>query len=167
MRAKEIGRNKRGDHSGNEQTHQDRNHDRETERLEELTRNPGHERYGQEHGNDRHGRCKHCKSNLVSSVQGGLIGRLSHPHMPNDIFDFDDRIVDKNARDEAQREHRKSVQSDPHEVHEKERGDGRKRYCEREIAVARISRRNKSTTRTARIAPSIKPSIADRYWVLV
>ena len=36
-----------------------------------------------------------------------------------------------------------------------------------EIKVARISRRNSRTTRTARIAPSIRPSIADRYCDLV
>ena len=36
-----------------------------------------------------------------------------------------------------------------------------------EMTVARMSRRNRSTTRTARTAPSIRPSIADEYWAFV
>ncbi len=36
-----------------------------------------------------------------------------------------------------------------------------------EIAVARISRRKRKTTRTARTAPSIRPSMADWYCDLV
>ena len=36
-----------------------------------------------------------------------------------------------------------------------------------EIAVARMSRRKSRTTRTARMAPSTSPSIAERYCALV
>ena len=36
-----------------------------------------------------------------------------------------------------------------------------------EMAVARISRKNSRTTKTARTAPSTRPSIAERYWPFV
>ena len=88
------------------------NDDGEAERLEELAGDAGHQRDRQEHGDDRHGRCKHRQADLVGGIDRRLIARFAHAHVAHDILDLDDRVVDENARDQAHRQQRQEVEGD-------------------------------------------------------
>ncbi len=168
VRAQEIGGDQRRDHARDEQAHQHRQDDGEAERLEILAGDAGHQRDREEHGDDRHGRRQHGEADLVGRVERGLIGRFAHAHVPDDVLDLDDRVVDQHAGDQAHRHRRHEVQRDPHHAHERRRrGSPTAGWRARRSAVARMSRRKSRTTRTARIAPSIRPSIAERYCALV
>ena len=131
MRAQEIGGDQRRDHARDEQAHQHRDDHGEAERLEELPRNAGHQRDGQEHGDDRHGRRKHGEADLVGGVERRLVGGFAHSHVPDDILDLDDRVVDQHTRDQAHRQQRQPVQRDSHQVHEEEGRDRRQRDRQR------------------------------------
>ena len=162
VRAQEIGRDQRRDHAGDEQAHQHRQHDGEAERLEILAGDAGHQRDREEHRDDRHRRRQHGEADLVRGVERGLIGRLAHAHVPDDVLDLDDRVIDQHAGDEAHRHRRHEVQGDAHHAHEGRRpGSPKAGWRCAEMAVARMSRRKRRTTRTARTAPSIRPSIAE------
>ena len=91
----------------------------------------GHQRDRQEHRDDRHRRRQHGEADLVGGVDRRLVGGFTHPHMPDDILDLDDRVVDQYARDQTHRQQRQAVQIDPHQAHEPEGGNRRQRDGER------------------------------------
>ena len=96
----------------------------------------------------------------------GLIGALAHAHVPDDIFDLDDRVVDQHTRDQAHRQQRQAVQVIPIKSMNQKAGIADSGMASAEMTVARKSRRNRKTTSTARMAPWIRPSIAREILLL-
>ena len=92
---------------------------------------PGISATGQENRDDRHGRRKHGEADLVRRVERGLIGGFAHAHVPDDVLDLDDRVIDQHAGDEAHRHRRHEVERDPEHAHEPEGRDRRQRDRER------------------------------------
>ena len=123
----EIGRDHRRDHPRDSQTHQHRSDDRQPEVLEKLAGNTGHQPDRQEHCDDRERGCNNRQPDLVGGVDRRLISGLAHAHVPHDILDFNDRIVDQHPRDQPERQQRQLVESEAHQVHEPERRDCRQR----------------------------------------
>jgi hypothetical protein len=71
------------------------------------------------------------EADLVGGVDRRLIGDLAHPHVPDDILDLDDRVVDQHAGHQAQREQGHPVQGEAHHLHEPEGRDRRERDGDR------------------------------------
>ena len=88
-----------------------------------MARDTRHQRDRQEHGDDRRRRCKHGESDLVGGIERGLIARLAHAHVPDDVLDLNNRVIDKDARDQAHRHRRHEVERDAQHAHEPEGGD--------------------------------------------
>ncbi len=85
-------------------------------------------------GNDR-------EADLVgrASIEPGR--RFAHAHVPDDILDLDDRIVDQHPRDQAQREQRHLVQREAEQVMNQNVGIADNGIASAEMKVARQSRR--------------------------
>ena len=130
-RAQEIGGDHRRHHACDRQAHQYRRHDGEAEALEELTGDAGHKADRQEHRDDRHGRRQHRQPDFVSGVDRCLIGRFAHPHVPHDILDLDDRVVDQHAGDQAQGQERHAIERKAKQIEEPEGGYRRQRDRQR------------------------------------
>ena len=131
LRLQEIGGDHRRDEARDGQTHQHRDHDGQAEVLEELPRQTRHQPDRQEHRDDRHGGGEHREADFVGSIDRSLVRRFPHPHVPHDIFDLDDRIVDQHAGHQAQGEQTDPVEREAHQIHEPERRDRRKRDRQR------------------------------------
>ena len=131
LRLQEIGGHHRRDQAGDEQADQHRDHDGQAEADEELPDDAAHERHRQEDGDDREGGRDHRQADLVGRVDRGLIGRFAHPHVPDDILDLHDRVVDQHAGHQAQREQGDHVEREAEQAHEPEGGDRRERDGDR------------------------------------
>ncbi len=106
LRRQEIGGDHRRDHARDRKADEHREYDGHAELDEELARHARHQRDGQEHRDDRHRRRDDREADFVGGIDRRLIGGLAHAHVPHDILDLDDRIVNQHPRDEAQREQR-------------------------------------------------------------
>ena len=124
---KEIGRQHRRNHTRDRQAHQHRDHDSEAKVLEELARHTGHQANWQEDCNNTKTGRDNRQSDLVRRVDRCLIGRFAHPHMPHDILDLHNRIVDEHPGHKAERKQRQEVEVEPDQIHEPEGRDGRQR----------------------------------------
>ena len=127
----EVSRDHRRDHTRDEQRHGHRCDDGETEVLEELARHARHQADRQEDSDDRSGGGDHRQADFVGGVDRGLVGRLAHSHVSDDVLDLHDRIVDQHARHEAERQQRELVQGETEEVHDPEGRNGRQRDGQR------------------------------------
>ena len=127
VRGQEIGRDHRRYHTRDGKAHQHREHHGHPELDEELARDAGHQRDGQEDRDDRHRRRHNREADFVGGVDRSLIGRLAHTHMSDDILDLDDRVVDQYPGDKAERQQRQAVERKAHQIHEPEGRNGRQR----------------------------------------
>ena len=123
LRFQEIGRQHRRDHTRDRKRHQHCDHHGETEVLEELSGNAGHGTDREEHGDDTEAGRDHRQADLVGCIDRRLIGGLAHAHVPNDVLDLDDRIIDQHAGNQRQRQQRKLVQVEAQQIHEPEGRD--------------------------------------------
>ncbi len=116
---------------------------------------------GDKHRDDRRGDGDHGQTDFVGRLHRGAIGRFAHADVADDVFDFDNRIIDQNAghqRDAEQADTRlseKPIRSITQNVGMTDSGS-----ATAEISVARQSRRNRNTTMTASTAPSTSDAIA-------
>ena len=79
------------------QAHDHRNNGRQAELDEELSGDARHQCHRQEHGDNRHGRGQHGKADLFRRIDRCLVRGFAHPHMPDDILDLHDRVIDKDT----------------------------------------------------------------------
>ncbi len=126
--AQEICRQERRYQPRHQQREGDRNGDRETELPEILPRDAAHEGDRREHRDDGHGGRDHREPNLVRRLQRGAIGRFAHPHVPDDVLDLDNGIIDQDAGDQRDRQQADGVQRKPEQVHRPEGRNNRQRY---------------------------------------
>ena len=125
MWSQRVSRDQGRDQARNEQREEDRRGHRQAELFEVLTDEAAHEAHRREHGDDRGGCGNDCQADLVSSIECRLITGFPHTHVPHDIFDLYDRIVDEHTRHQRQCEHAHTVEREVHRVHEGKRRDRR------------------------------------------
>ena len=127
VRFQEIGRKHRRDHPRDRERHQHRDDDGDPEILEELAWNSRHQADGEEDRHDTETGRHHRQADFVRRVDTGLIGAFAHAHMAHDVLDLHDRIVDQDARHQAQGKQGQGVEIEPQQIHEPEgrdRGQG-------------------------------------------
>jgi len=126
-RPHEVGSKQRSDEARDQQREEYRECHRESELLEILAGDPSHEAYRNEHGDDGGGGGHDRQTDLVGRLQRGVIGRLSVPHVPDDVLDLDDGVVNENAGDDGDGEQRDEVQREAGGTHGPERRNDRQR----------------------------------------
>ncbi|MHC2689003.1 NTP pyrophosphatase (non-canonical NTP hydrolase) [Bradyrhizobium liaoningense] len=72
-----------------------------------------------------------ARRDLVGGLQRGAVGRLAHVHVPDDVLDLDDGIVDENAGRQRDGEKADEVQREAEQVHRPERREDRQRQRDR------------------------------------
>ncbi len=107
----EIGGEHRRDQPRREEREYHLRRHRQTELLEILPRDIADETDRREDRDDGQADRDHRQTYLIGGVERRLIGRFPHPHMADDVFDFDDRIVDENAGRERDGEKAHEVQA--------------------------------------------------------
>jgi hypothetical protein len=78
----------------------------------------------------------HREADLVGRLECRPVGRFPHPHVPDDVLDLDDGVVDQDAGDDGDGEKADEVEREAHGLHGPERrhhgerqGDGRYDRC--------------------------------------
>ncbi len=127
----EIGGQHRRDEARREQREEHLHRDGDAELLEELSGDARHEACGGEDRDDGQRDRDHREADLVGGFQGGTIGRFAHVHVPDDVFDLDDGVVDENARRQRDGEEADEVQREAEQVHRPERREDRQRQRDR------------------------------------
>ena len=56
------------------------------------------------------------EADFVGRFERGGVGGLAHPHVPDDVLDLDDRIVDQDAGHQRQRDQRHHVQREAEQL---------------------------------------------------
>ncbi len=107
--------------------------DRDAELEEELPDDPLHERDRQEDRDDGERRGGRREGDLARAGRRGL--HLAFPHLavPVDVLEHHDRVVDDDADDESQAEHRVGVQGEAEEVDDGEGPEDRGRDREEDV----------------------------------
>ena len=130
--------------------------DGEAELLEEDAHPAFHEAHRHEHGDDGADGGDDGEADFVGGFERGGVGAFAHAHVPDDVLDLDDGVIDQDAGHQRQRDQRHHVEG------EAEHFDARRRsgmiesgMAAAAINVARQSRRIRNTTRHASSAPSI------------
>ena len=131
MRLQSVCSDQRGDQARDQQREKHCGRHGQAELLEILAGEPTHEADRQKHSDDRRRRCDHRESDLVGGIERRLITGLAHAHMPDDVLDFDNRIVNQHARHQRQRQQTDRVEGEVLPVHEGERRNRRQRDRER------------------------------------
>ncbi len=106
---------------------QDRGRDRHRELVHQPADDPAHE---QDRDEDRRQRQRHRddrEGDLLGAVERRLHPRLAHLHVPDDVLQHDDRVVDDEADRERQRHQREVVEAVAERPHHGERADDRER----------------------------------------
>ena len=91
----EIGCDHWRNHPRHGKAHQNRGNNGQAKILKELPRNPGHQANWQKHCDNRKCGRNHGKPDFISGINRSLIGGFAHPHMPDDIFNFHNGIIDQ------------------------------------------------------------------------
>ena len=130
MGFQEIGGNHGGDHAGYSQAEHNSCDDGESEILKKLAGDARHHADRQEDSDDGECGCNHRQTDFIGGFNRCLISGFAHPHMAHDILDFDDGIIDQNARHKAEREHGNLVQAEAQKLHKPEGWDRRQRNCD-------------------------------------
>src|SRR6476619_4243415 len=127
MRLQKISGQHRCYEARTEQRKQHLNRDRYAELPEELAWNGRHEARRHEYRNNGQADGNDCKANLVGCLEGGLIRRLSHPDMTDNVLDFDDGVIDEDTGAERDREQAHHIEGEAYRVHDPECRKDRKR----------------------------------------
>ena len=101
--------------------HQDRDADRDRELVQQPADDPAHEQHRDEHRDQRDGHRDDGEGNLLRAVVGGAHRRLAHLHVPDDVLEHHDRVVDDEADRERQRHQRQVVEAVVEQIHHRER----------------------------------------------
>ena len=121
----------RCEHAGDHQREENRDHGGPPKLHEELADNAGHESRRQKHGDQREGSGNHRQADFVGRFHRCLIGCFPHLQMADDVFDFNNRVVDQNTDHQRQRQQRDHVDRETEELHDAKRRNDRqgKRRC--------------------------------------
>ena len=88
-----------GEHGVQSETHEHGNqhsgNDRQTEFVKEFSNDALHETNGQKHSDDGERRGQHRQPDFPRAFHGGVVGSLSHLHMPHNVFAHHDRIINQ------------------------------------------------------------------------
>ena len=121
-----------GCHHGRERTRHDQRgkngqRSRPAELFEELAGDTGHERGGQEHGDQREGRGDHRQADFVGRLHGRLVRRLAHAHVAHDVLHLHDGVVHQNTDHQRHGQQGHHVDGEAQVVHADESRDRRQR----------------------------------------
>ena len=130
-RAQQISGHHRGDEACAQQGHEHGGGDGQAELLEVLANNTAHKRDRREDRDDGHRNRDDGEANFISGFERGAIGRFAHVHVPDDVLDLDNRIVDQDTCHERQRQQADKVQRESKQADEPERRDRRQRQGNR------------------------------------
>ena len=115
----------RHERHGHEQRHQQREDHDDRQLAEEDARNAGEEQQRHEHRDVRQDRRDDRRPHFFAAFDGGGHAILAVFHVPERVFQHDDRGVDHHAYAERQPAERHHVQREPGEVEQGERADHR------------------------------------------
>ena len=97
FRAQGVGGHHRREQTGDDQTGEDSQRRRPAKLVEKAPDHAIHESGGQKDGNQREGGGGHCQTDFRGRFHGGFPGRFALPLVADDVFDFDDGVIDQNA----------------------------------------------------------------------
>ena len=100
--------------------HRDQNSPRQDngKLLKETPQNAPHEQYGNEDGDQRQAHGQDGEANFPSTLSGSLQRCLSSLHVPDDVFQNDDRIIHHKTRGNGERHQGQVVQRIVEQVHQ-------------------------------------------------
>jgi hypothetical protein len=127
----EVRSQHRRDETRGEQREEHLHRDGDAELLEELSGDARHEACGCEDRDDGQRDRDHREADLVGGLERGAIGRFAHVHVPNDVLDLDDGVVDQDTRRQRDGEEADEVEREAEQVHRPERREDRQRQRDR------------------------------------
>ena len=125
VRFQEIGGNHRRNHARDGKAHQHRCNHRQAKILEELPSNTRHQSDRQKHCDNRECSGDDGKADFIGGLDRCLISRLAHSHVPDNVLDLHNRIVDKHASDQAQGKQRHRIECETQQIEKPECRDRR------------------------------------------
>ena len=119
-------------HRRRRQRHHERDEDRRRQRHRELPEepadDPAHQQDGDEHGHQREAHRQDGEADLLRAEERRPSGGDARLHVPGDVLEDDDGVVDDEPRRDRQGHQREVVQAVPQEIHDAEGSDQRHRY---------------------------------------
>ena len=126
-RFQQIGRHERRQHARHHQRREHGQRGGPAELLEKASDHAAHESRRQEYRDQCKGGGNHREADLVGGFHCGLIGRLAHAQVADDVLDLDNGIIDQNADHQRQGQQRDDIQRETEGVHADESRNGRQR----------------------------------------
>ena len=115
----EHGRERQRDEDGD----QNRNSDGDGEFLKQDSDHATHQEERNEDRNQRNGNREDGEADLARPVEGGLHGRRAALHVPHDVLDHDDGVVDDEAHRDRKRHQGQIVEAIAQDEHHRECAD--------------------------------------------
>ena len=129
-RPQEAAREHRRQADRHQAGHENRDADRHGELMRQPSDDAAHEQHRNENSGERQRHRDDRERDFLRPVVGGAHRRLAHLHVPDDVLQHDDGVVDDEADAERQRHERQVVEAVVEEVHHGERADDRRRQRE-------------------------------------
>ncbi len=126
--AQQVGAHERRQGPRNHQREEDADARGDSEALEELTDYARHEARRREYGDQDRGSGDDSEANFVGGFDGGQIGFFAFADMADDVFDFDDGVVNQNTDRQGQGQQCYDVERLVEDVHYEEGRQQRHRH---------------------------------------
>ena len=130
VRAEDPARQHRRQRQRDDARHENRHRDHDRELVEQPSDDPAQKQNRNKYRDERDRHRQNGKANLARAVERRPQRGLSHLHVPNDVLQHDDRVVDDEPDGERQRHQRQIVQAIAEEIHDGKSADNGNRQRE-------------------------------------
>ena len=131
LRAQHAAAQHRGQADRDESRDQHRGHDGDRELVEQAADDAAHEHERDEYRSQRQGHRYDREPDLARAVECCGQPVLAHLHVPRDVLEHHDRVVDDKPDGQRQRHQRKVVDAETKCIHDRKRANDRHRQCQR------------------------------------